>query len=168
MTREEAIKTLKENYCTMCAYGSQNMDSCDIRNCDNKDAIKALEQEPCEDCIDRQRAIRLVKAACNPYGKPTKEIIKILKQIPPATHTQKFETVTEFADRCRECGAKYGKLLKEKSDVVTKERLYERLNDAIRQSEILIVKEEARLDALRHTKRNLDEYFEDLESEDNE
>ena len=24
------------------------------------------------------------------------------------------ETVTEFADRCRECGAKYGKLLKQK------------------------------------------------------
>ena len=23
------------------------------------------------------------------------------------------ETVTEFADRCRECGAKYGKLLKQ-------------------------------------------------------
>ena len=46
MTREEAIKTLKENYCAMCAYGSQDMDSCDIRSCDNKDAIKALEQEP--------------------------------------------------------------------------------------------------------------------------
>ena len=44
MTRGEAIKTLKENYCSMCAYGSQDMDSCDIRSCDNKDAIKALEQ----------------------------------------------------------------------------------------------------------------------------
>lgn len=46
MTREEAYKTLKENLCTMCVYGSQNMDSCDIRSCDNRDAIKALEQEP--------------------------------------------------------------------------------------------------------------------------
>lgn len=26
---------------------------------------------------------------------------------------EKSETITEFADRCRECGAKYGKLLKE-------------------------------------------------------
>ena len=51
MTREEAIKTLKENCCTMCAYGSQDMDSCDIRICDNKDAIKALEQEPALDKI---------------------------------------------------------------------------------------------------------------------
>ena len=57
MTREEAIKTLKENYCAICAYGSQNMDSCDIRSCDNKDAIKALEQEPCEDVVSRQAAI---------------------------------------------------------------------------------------------------------------
>ena len=48
-------------------------------------------------------------------------------------------------------------------EIVTKERLYERLNDAIRQSEILIVKEEARLETLRDTKRNLDEYFEDLD-----
>lgn len=48
-------------------------------------------------------------------------------------------------------------------EIVTKERLYERLNDAIRQSEILIIKEEARLNTLIHTKRNLDEYFEDLD-----
>ena len=45
MTREEAYKTLKENLCAMCAYGSQNMESCDIRSCDNRDAIKTLEQE---------------------------------------------------------------------------------------------------------------------------
>jgi hypothetical protein len=45
MTREEAYKTLKDNLCAMCAYGSQNMESCDIRSCDNRDAIKALEQE---------------------------------------------------------------------------------------------------------------------------
>lgn len=43
MTREEAVKTLKENFCAMCAYGSQNMESCNIRGCDNRDAIQALE-----------------------------------------------------------------------------------------------------------------------------
>lgn len=46
MTKEEAIEILKENVCSMCAYGSQSMMSCDIRGCDNRDAIKALEQEP--------------------------------------------------------------------------------------------------------------------------
>lgn len=34
-----------------------------------------------------------------------------LEELPSVT--QKSETVTEFADRCRECGAKYGKLLKQ-------------------------------------------------------
>ena len=46
MTRKEAIKTLKENCCAMCSYDlHDNMDSCDIRSCDNKEAIKVLEQE---------------------------------------------------------------------------------------------------------------------------
>lgn len=31
-------------------------------------------------------------------------------------HVASQETVTEFADRCKECGARYGKLLKQKSD----------------------------------------------------
>ena len=44
MTNKEAIEILKENLCSMCAYDSQNMESCDIRGCDNRDAIKALEQ----------------------------------------------------------------------------------------------------------------------------
>lgn len=31
----------------------------------------------------------------------------------------RYETVTEFADRCRECGAKYGKLLKQEQEPKT-------------------------------------------------
>lgn len=49
-------------------------------------------------------------------------------------------------------------------EIVTKERLYERLNNAIKECEMTIMREEARLDTLRHTKRNLDEYFEDLDN----
>ena len=48
MTREEAIKTLKENSCAQCAYASYDMDSCEIRGCDNRDAIKVLERESCD------------------------------------------------------------------------------------------------------------------------
>ena len=44
-------------------------------------------------------------------------------------------------------------------EIVTKERLYERLNNAIIQSEMNIAKEEARLDVLRAALRNLDDYF---------
>ena len=46
-------------------------------------------------------------------------------------------------------------------EIVTKERLYERLENEIRKTEIIIMKEEVRLETLRATKRNLDEYFED-------
>ena len=54
-------------------------------------------------------------------------------------------------------------------EIVTKERLYERLNNAIKECEIAIIREETKLETLRRTKRNLDEYFEDLEkSEDKE
>ena len=46
--------------------------------------------------------------------------IEVIEELPSVT--QKSETVTEFADRCRECGAKYGKLLKRKSGKwITKE-----------------------------------------------
>lgn len=54
MTKEEAIKGLKENLCSLCAYGSQNMDSCDIKECDNRDFIKVLEQQPGEDYLSRE------------------------------------------------------------------------------------------------------------------
>lgn len=47
-------------------------------------------------------------------------------------------------------------------EIVTKERLYERLNNAIKECEMTIMREEVRLETLRYTKRNLDEYFEDL------
>ena len=47
-------------------------------------------------------------------------------------------------------------------EIVTKERLYDRLNNAIKESELLIMREEVRLSVLKDTKRNLDEYFEDL------
>ena len=43
MTREEAIKTLQDNICATCAYGS-TMDKCDIAYCDNRHAIKTLKE----------------------------------------------------------------------------------------------------------------------------
>lgn len=57
-TKEEAIQTLKSNLCGICSYSCSDMDNCDVRYCDNKDAIEflekafELEQEPCEDELD--------------------------------------------------------------------------------------------------------------------
>ena len=111
MTREEAIKTLKENYCAMCAYGSQNMDSCDIRSCDNRDAIKALEQESCDDCVRRQEVLDSIHANCvyeNEYNLTAKHIEDAVKQLPSVTSQQKighwiYDNAT-YNWRCDKCG----------------------------------------------------------------
>lgn len=136
MVKEEALKTLKENLCSMCAYGSQCMESCDIRYCDNRDAIESLSAEPCEDgvwslkdttdtlkrhgllqeqepCKDTISRTWLKEAIHNFYyglkHTPTEEDIQAyIDAAPPITMKQ--ETVTEFADRCRECGAMLGRL----------------------------------------------------------
>lgn len=70
-------------------------------------AIEKVKQEPCDDAISRQAVLDIVN---NPLNIRLDAIIKKLPSV-----TQKSETVTEFADRCRECGAKYGKLLEQKS-----------------------------------------------------
>lgn len=146
MTNEEAFKTLKENLCVSCAYGSQNMESCDIRSCDNRDAIrvlernlcdscinkgcifqsgivrnhcdfykaesddiKALEKQPCDDCVSRQAVLE--KAINIPIASVVTEdkvicrkivFVDDIEQLPPVT--PKGVTITDFADRCRECG----------------------------------------------------------------
>jgi hypothetical protein len=74
-------------------------------------------QEPCEDAISRQAAIRWVKTECNPYGKPTldfesgKKVIEHLKQMPSVTPKQKTGHL-KLVERgkhidlcCSNCGA---------------------------------------------------------------
>lgn len=94
MAREDAINTLKENLCGLCAYGSQNMESCDIRGCDNREAIKTLEQESCEDLVNRQAVFETIDD-CNKDGlkgifcsyddgERFKEYIKKLPSVTPS------------------------------------------------------------------------------------
>ena len=45
MTREEAIEALKEHSCSLCDYYAQNMDSCDSRFCEAREAIELLNQQ---------------------------------------------------------------------------------------------------------------------------
>lgn len=98
MKREEAIKTLKENCCAMCAYCSKDMDSCDICSCDNKDAIEVLEQEPCTDAIKYFTTIyELSQTLGVPYDfvdEQIKKAITALKVLPPVTPTD---------NKCQEC-----------------------------------------------------------------
>lgn len=52
-------------------------------------------------------------------------------------------------------------------ELMTKERLYEKLNSAIRQSEITIIEGEARYNTLMEVKRYLNQYFDDLNVKEN-
>ena len=71
-------------------------------------------QEPCDDAISRDAVCEIISDIRDCISvEGYWAILERLKKLPSVT--QKSETVTEFADRCRECGAKYGKLLKKKS-----------------------------------------------------
>lgn len=85
---------------------------------------KRLEQEPCDDVVSRQDALNAVT-----FSEVRWQAIERIKQLPSVR--PKSETVTEFADRCRECGAKYGKLLKQEhcDDVVSRQAVCEIIND---------------------------------------
>ena len=104
MDRNEAIEHLKVV-----------LKTCDVQDEEAVEmAIKALSLEPCDDAISRD----WLKTAIHNfyYGlnhTPSEEDIQAYIDAAPSV-TPKSETVTEFADRCRECGARYGKLLKQK------------------------------------------------------
>ena len=110
MTKDEAIKTLKDNYCAMCAYGSQNMDSCDIRSCDNKDAIKILEQELFGDAISRQAVLDyLFRPYSNEELYSNIDIANFIKELPSVTPQQKIGKWEVDEDRvytCNQCNKK--------------------------------------------------------------
>lgn len=114
MTREEAIFCEKsyigETNCKDCKYYSTN--TCKSRE-SHKMAIKALEQQPCEDCISREDAIK----QCG-FGMTSLHIADNLRRLPSVQPKPKTETITEFADRCRECGKqKTGHWIKPKGKV---------------------------------------------------
>lgn len=88
MTKEEAIKGLKENLCSLCAYGSQNMDSCDIRECDNRDFIKVLEQQPSQDCVSRQAVLDCLTATGLKKFDFILDAREKVNNLPPVTPTQ--------------------------------------------------------------------------------
>lgn len=100
MTHDEAIhfaECLKYNFADM-------EDFCNM-------VIEALEQEPCEDAVSRSDVLALIERINIKYSS---SFIKGISQtafqdllygalsLPPVT--PKGVTVTDFADKCRECG----------------------------------------------------------------
>ena len=76
-----------------------------LKMCEDEQDGDLISRQAVEEIINDIRDCISVEGYC--------AILERLKKLPSVT--QKSETVTEFADRCRECGAKYGKLLKQKT-----------------------------------------------------
>lgn len=131
MTREEKEIAL---YCLKASsdYHSEVCEECiKYPNCDHtiqddvtETIIKALEQEPCEDAVSRQKVSYIIKSHIHEIitesgidknahtNAVLRAIVNLVETMPPVTPTR-IETVTEFADRCRECGKqKKGKWIK--------------------------------------------------------
>ena len=98
MTNEEAIAYFKRHIDLYCVTGI-------CREAEEM-AIKALEQQPCDDAISREAALeKMADYVASGYADSAEdfeEYSRIICQLPSVT--QKSETVTEFADRGRECG----------------------------------------------------------------
>jgi hypothetical protein len=77
MTREEAIKKLKEQ---QNEFNEHWIDYAGINEAYNM-AIEALEQKPCDDCISRQEAINC--ATSNEFRYKIVEDIKTLPSVTP-------------------------------------------------------------------------------------
>jgi hypothetical protein len=107
MTIEEAIEIFKEVRAEVLAketeLSKQVFENLGIKAVDL--AIKILEQQPCEDCISREQAIRATYGFERYTGideTPYEYVESILRDLPSVT--PKGVTITDFADRCRECG----------------------------------------------------------------
>ena len=123
MTKKETIRQLKYMLERMpdeppleCDYIEEWLDTDRKIRSAFKTAIKIIEQEPCEDCVSRKAVLDMCKKEIDHisknwqnYHSPSEAksgfeyIAKNIYDLPPVTPTH-TETVTDFADRCRECG----------------------------------------------------------------
>ena len=113
MTKEEAIVVLKNEqpHCGKKALFSEEKkyEAYDV-------AIKALEQEPCEDCISRESVFAIAGDSCldlNSY-EDTKEFCDEIKDLPPVTPQPKTGGWIEHFDEsgkwyeCDQCHTDWG------------------------------------------------------------
>lgn len=103
-SHNEAIRTTGAKRCEECASEHRQLAEW------LKDYKRLKEQEPCDDAISRQAVDTLVdelaraisdERCCMSRGRSTGAIMQDILDLPPVNPQ---ETVSEFADRCRECG----------------------------------------------------------------
>ena len=86
MTREEAIKGLKSLVKVRRKYGDMQTMKDEIECLDM--AIKALEQEPCEDVISREEALKIIEKYADEYERRANRIDTANPEY-PAYHAKK-------------------------------------------------------------------------------
>ena len=109
-TALEIIKAMADEKRASVATDNSNLEALEI-------AIKALEQEPCEDAVSRQALLdKLDEWDWQELYLPIHFKENIIDELPSVQPKAKRDrTVQDFVDKCRECGEKYGKLLKSKT-----------------------------------------------------
>lgn len=106
MTREEAVQTIKGERWICCI--EKYREALDM-------AIKALEQEPCEDCISRQVVLNLPrKTLKNYFGDVVAEVINVrdimeLPSVTPQSETGHWIALGNYDDYGKECTYKCSK-----------------------------------------------------------
>ena len=88
------------------------------------EAIREKERQELCDAISREAVVDRIKREEKIFYTPIgmNSIIRSIEQLPPVI--PKSETVTEFADRCRECGK-----MKKSQDAISREAVKEIIND---------------------------------------
>jgi len=95
MTKEEAYKFLMD---ISYAFGNMSVEYLNEKHGEKmREAIETLKQGSCKDCISRQDALNAITMA-----EVRWQAVKCIEEL-PSVLPQK-ESVTEFADGCRECG----------------------------------------------------------------
>ena len=105
MTREEIIEQLESIIGTYEILTGDGVNS-DMLGVDDIDAIReaieALEAEPCVDVISRQAAL---DCCTNGWNKDFKEIMADIRALPPAQKMGRWIKVDNVFFRCSECDA---------------------------------------------------------------
>lgn len=95
MTREEAIRELKADYCGNRIICELYPDQCNQEDCEIWLAIKALETQPDGDAISRRDAIRIVDSIDTWQAGWRGDAIESLKALPSA-QTEQTKMIKEI------------------------------------------------------------------------
>lgn len=116
---DDVMQGLDEDIrCAMCTNSMKSDSGCDGGCIVNEGMYKKVmetinnhifSQPTSEDCVSREQALKELKESAEHHANDSREEVllrrdrDIIRALPPVTPTH-IETVTEFADRCRECG----------------------------------------------------------------